>query len=119
MTEKTPRFLCHRDEIEPGQMRAFVVDDRPVVLCRNGDSFTALQDSCPHHGARLSGGVLGGTNVSDSVGEYKFVRDGEILRCPRHGYEYGVEDGRSLHDRRMRVKTYRVIAQDDDVFIEL
>jgi len=114
-------FLCHRDDLAPGEMRAFQVGRARIVLCRSGDSFAALRDICAHHGAALSGGRLGGTNIPcGDVGHYQFGRAGEVIRCPRHGYEFDIWTGRSLHDpERARVKSYPVIEEGDSVFVEL
>jgi nitrite reductase/ring-hydroxylating ferredoxin subunit len=101
-------------------MRAFKVGTTRIVMCRVGDAYAALRDICPHHGAELSGGILGGTIVPCEVGRYQYGRDGEIVRCPRHGYEFDVWTGRSLHDpERMRVKVYEVVETDDGVYLEL
>lgn len=113
-------FVCRRDELDPGQMRAFQIGKIRIVLCRKADDFFALRDICSHHGAHLSGGVLGGTNVASEVGEYRFGRDGEVLRCPRHGFEFDITTGHSLHDpRHHRVKSYPVQVRGDEVFVGL
>ncbi len=101
-------------------MRAFRVGGVQIVLCRTRDAFHALRDLCPHHGAHLSQGRLTGTNLPSAVGELVYGRDGEVLRCPRHGWEIDVLSGRSLHDpERKRVKVYRVVEQGDDVLVEM
>ena len=113
-------FLCHREDLAPGEMRPFQVGKSKVVLCRHNDDFFVLRDICSHHGAQLSGGILGGTNVASEVGEYHYGRDGLVLRCPRHGFEYDITTGRSLHDpEHQRVKAYPVVVRDDDVFVQL
>lgn len=113
-------FVCRRDELSPGQMRSFQIGKTRLVLCRRGDDFYALRDICSHHGAQLSGGLLGGTNVASDVGEYRFGREGEILRCPRHGFEFDIATGLSLHDpEHQRVKSYPVTARGDEIFVEL
>jgi len=112
-------FVCRRDDLAPGEKRAFELGRIRVVLCRRGDSFYALRDVCPHHGAQLSMGVLTGTNVESEVGEYHYGRDGEVLRCPRHGWEIDITTGRALHDPdHKRVKTYRVVERGDAVLVE-
>jgi nitrite reductase/ring-hydroxylating ferredoxin subunit len=112
-------FVCRRDELEPGQMRAVEINSIRVVVCRSGDEFAVLRDICPHQGAQLSGGALSGTNTSCAVGRYQWTRDGKVLRCPRHGYEFDIFTGLSLHDpEHIRVRGYKVVEKDDDVFIE-
>lgn len=116
-----PVFLCNRSDLEPGDMRSFQVGRTRIVLCRSGDSFAALRDICSHHGAALSGGRLGGTNVPcPIVGRYQFGRATEVIRCPRHGHEYDIWTGRSLHNpARERVRAYRVIEEGDAVYVDL
>jgi nitrite reductase (NADH) small subunit len=114
-------FLCHRNDLAPGEMRAFSVGRARIVLCRTQDAFAALRDVCAHHGAMLSGGRLGGTNLPCPIpGRYQFGRAGEVIRCPRHGYEFDIWTGRSLHDpERSRVRAYRVVERGDDILVDL
>jgi nitrite reductase/ring-hydroxylating ferredoxin subunit len=112
--------LCNRDELESGKMKAFQIGKTRLVLCRHGEAFAALRNICSHHQAQLSQGLLGGTNVASEVGEYKYGRDGEVLRCPRHGFEFDINTGRSLHDpEHQRVKVYTVVTKDEEVYVEL
>lgn len=120
MSAATTHFLCRRGDLAPGEKRAFDVGRIRVVLCRNGDAYYAVRDVCPHHGAQLSMGVLGGTNVASDVGEYVYGRDGEILRCPRHGWEIDITTGRVLHDpEHKRVRAYRIVEQGDEILVEM
>ena len=116
----TLHLLCKRDDLPSGKMQAFQIGKTRLVLCRHGDKFAALRNICSHHGAQLSDGLLGGTNVASEVGEYTYGRDGEVLRCPRHGYEFDINTGRSLHDPdHQRVKAYNVVTTGEEVFVEL
>lgn len=54
-------------------------------------------------------GVLSGFVVPGAPGEYRYLRRGEILRCPWHGWEFDVRTGQSYIDpARTRVRTYPV-----------
>jgi 3-phenylpropionate/trans-cinnamate dioxygenase ferredoxin subunit len=45
---------------------------------------------------------------SAGPGEYARGADGEIIRCPWHGWEFSVRTGRSWFDpERTRVRSYR------------
>jgi nitrite reductase/ring-hydroxylating ferredoxin subunit len=45
---------------------------------------------------------------SDDPSEIRWVREGEILRCPWHGWEFDMLTGRTIFKSKMRVKTYDV-----------
>ncbi len=80
---------------------------RPVVVFNIAGEFFALLDKCPHQGARLCHGVLTGFVTADGVGKSKVTRAGEILMCPRHGWEFDVRTGQSYFDPlRTKVKMY-------------
>jgi 3-phenylpropionate/trans-cinnamate dioxygenase ferredoxin subunit len=49
---------------------------------------------------------------SSEPGEYEYDRDGELLRCPWHGWEFDVRTGQSWFDpRRVRVRSYDVAVE--------
>jgi nitrite reductase/ring-hydroxylating ferredoxin subunit len=112
--------LCRTGELAPGDRRGFKIGPHRIVLCRTHRGFYALRDICPHHGARLSEGVLTGTNLPSDFGQYHYGRSEEILRCPHHGWEVDILTGRTLHDpEHKRVRTYPVHVEDDRVMVKL
>jgi 3-phenylpropionate/trans-cinnamate dioxygenase ferredoxin subunit len=47
-------------------------------------------------------------------GEYVWARDGEILRCPWHGWEFDITTGRSIFNpHKTRVRAYEVTVEPD------
>jgi 3-phenylpropionate/trans-cinnamate dioxygenase ferredoxin subunit len=53
-----------------------------------------------------------GTTLPSEPGEYIWAREGEILRCPWHGWEFDITNGRSVFNpHRTRVKTYKVTVE--------
>jgi nitrite reductase (NADH) small subunit len=116
----SPSFLCRADEVEEGRPYPFTVGRVKVVLVRKGDAFYALHDVCPHRMAALSAGGVAGTAMPSEVGVIRYGREGEIIRCPWHGWEFDLLDGRSLHDpRRERVRAYPVSVEDGAVYVYL
>jgi nitrite reductase/ring-hydroxylating ferredoxin subunit len=96
-------------EIPPGGRKIVEVAGRSIGVFNVGGAFFALRNRCPHQGGPLCQGRLSGAVVSSHPGEYEYVRDGEILRCPWHGWEFDVRTGRSWFDpTRLRVRTYEV-----------
>ena len=104
-----------------GEVRRVEVEGRGLAIVRQGDAWYALRDVCPHQGARLSDGRVGGTALARHPGdEIVLGRAGEILSCPWHGWEYDVRTGRSLCEpEKVRVRTYSVHVEDGRVLVEL
>lgn len=60
-------------------------------------------------------GSVKGTTLPSAPGEYLYSREGEILRCPWHGWEFDLTSGKSLFDpQRCLVKTYEVAVEAGD-----
>ncbi len=106
-------------EIEPGQLKAAVVDGTGVVVARDLDGTVyAMRDRCAHSGAPLSRGRLLKKVIGDDVDQYELT-DELILRCPWHGFEFELSTGRCLADpKHTRVRPYRVTIEDGTVFVE-
>jgi nitrite reductase/ring-hydroxylating ferredoxin subunit len=84
-----------------------------------GGRFHGLLDRCPHQGAPLSSGVLGGLLEGDEPGRVRCTRMGEIIRCPWHGWEYDVTTGQSWCDPdKIRTRTFKVDVQSGHRLVE-
>jgi nitrite reductase/ring-hydroxylating ferredoxin subunit len=58
--------------------------------------------------------------VADAPGaELRRVRDGEILRCPWHGWEFEIATGKTVTKPVVRVKTFPARVEDGRVVVEL
>jgi nitrite reductase/ring-hydroxylating ferredoxin subunit len=110
--------VCSLDELPIGTPRGFETGRRSVVLVRTADGEVyALNNRCPHRGARLSLGpvlekvVSRGRDYDLAPGEY-------VIRCPWHSYEFDLPTGYCLVDpSRMRVRTYPVEVEAGQVYL--
>lgn len=85
------------------------LEGRSIGVFNVGGEFFALRNVCPHQGGPLCQGVLSGFVVAGAPGEYRYLRRGEILRCPWHGWEFDLRTGQSYVDpARTRVRIYPV-----------
>ena len=97
------------DELPPGSRKRVIVRGRPIAVFNIGGSFYGLLDRCPHQGGSLCAGALTGLIESDAPGAYRYTREGEILRCPWHGWEFDIRTGQSWCDpAKIRAKSYPV-----------
>ena len=90
-----------------------------------GGRYYALRNVCPRQGAPLCRGPLTGTTLPGPARSFRYGREGEILRCPWHGWEFDVTTGRSIFNpHAVRVRSYRVAVEvtapqpADDVRVE-
>jgi 3-phenylpropionate/trans-cinnamate dioxygenase ferredoxin subunit len=95
-------------EIAPGQRKIVQVGGRSIGVFNVGGEFFALRNRCPHQGGPLCEGVQFAPLRSATPGEYDRGPDGEVIRCPWHGWEFEIRTGRSWFDPdRTRVRSYR------------
>lgn len=112
--------VCRADEIRPGQRRIFAVGGRGGIGVFNvGGEYFAIRNRCPHRSGPLCRGRIRPHVVSPRVNQYAFEREGEILKCPWHQWEFDLRTGHSLYDPRMRVQTYPVVVEGDDLILVL
>jgi nitrite reductase/ring-hydroxylating ferredoxin subunit len=84
-----------------------------------GGRFYALHDGCPHRGGPLCAGRIGGTTLPARGYAFAYGREGSILRCPWHGWEFEVASGRALADPAVRARTYPVDVVEGEVVVSL
>jgi len=93
-----------------------------IGVYRVGDRFFALRNICPHEGAPLCEGPQRAHIRAERSGtryQIRYEREGEIIACPWHEWEFDVTTGHALHDSRQRVKTYPIAVEGDEVVLYL
>jgi nitrite reductase/ring-hydroxylating ferredoxin subunit len=102
-------------DIPPGRRLIIEVSGRSIGVFNAGGVFYAVRNSCPHQGGPLCLGPTVGLATSSRPGEIEYTREGEILRCPWHGWEFDLATGRSVFDpTRTRVRSYAVEIVPDE-----
>jgi nitrite reductase (NADH) small subunit len=88
------------------------VNGRSIGIFNVAGAFYALRNSCPHKAAPLCRGQLTGLIRGPAPYQYVVERQGEILRCPWHGWEFDVTNGQGVFNpHRVRVKCYDVTVE--------
>ena len=106
---------------DDGAPQAVKAGDRDLVIVRRGEEFFAMRDVCPHQGAKLSSGYVTGDVPLCSRGEQpSYVRDGEFLACPWHGWKIDVRTGCSnIEPERVRVRNYPVSVENGKLYVKM
>jgi nitrite reductase/ring-hydroxylating ferredoxin subunit len=111
--EMTSYLVAQASEIPPGSRKLVELGGRSIGVFNVEGHYYALRNSCPHQGAPLCLGSIQGTAEESRPGEYIWGREGKILRCPWHGWEFDLTTGRSVFNpHRTRVRSYPVTVQD-------
>lgn len=76
-----------------------------------GGVLVAYRNVCPHAGAPVCQGAVCGTTLAGEVGEFTLACEGEIVRCPWHGWEFDLLTGAQLVDSKMKLKSYPIDAE--------
>ena len=104
--------VCPAAELNPGGRKLVTIGRIEIGVFNVAGGFHAYRNICPHAGAPVCLGRITGTSLPTPVYEYAYGREGCILRCPWHGWEFDLVTGKGLYDAKDRVMTYEVRVTD-------
>ena len=106
---------------DAGVMRIVQVGRWQVGILRGADDVVhAVLNICPHKGAPVCRGTVGGTMLPSAPGELIFANDGKVLKCPWHGYEFDIETGASLFGiTRGKLRKFPAEVRDGEVYVKI
>ena len=119
MGAEARHVVCAASELRPGERRLFRAGGRSIGVFNVGGRLYALHNGCPHRGGPLCEGRVGGTTLAAGGRAFAYGREGAILRCAWHGWEFDITTGRALADPRVAARTYAVAVEDGDVVVTL
>lgn len=109
--------VAHVADFARGQRKIVLVENREIGVFNISGEFYALRNLCPHRSGPLCMGRIRPLVVTTGVYQRDYEREGEILKCPWHQWEFDIKTGRALYDEKLRVKTYRVVQEGDEVVL--
>ncbi len=96
--------LAAADELAPGEIKQYRVEDRFVALCNVDGEFHAFEDVCTHQFTHLSDGEFAGSEV----------------KCPLHGARFDVKTGAAKSLPAVKpVPKHEVKVEDGTVYVAL
>ena len=110
-------FVCEAAELAPGERTVREIGGLSVGVFNVGGEFYALHNRCPHRAGALCLGPVTGTTLARDDFRYVYGREGELVRCAGHGWEFEIGTGRCLVDERLRAKTFAVEVDDGRVYV--
>jgi nitrite reductase (NADH) small subunit len=117
VTTRERFFACRADEIAPGERVLCDIDGKSIGVFNVDGELFALHNRCPHKGGALCLGPITGTNIASDDFQYVYGREGRLIRCAWHGWEFEIDTGRSLADPTVRAKTFPVVVDGGNVYV--
>ena len=86
------------------KIKSFSVMGKKIGVVKEADNqFFAIEIACKHQGADLSQGKL----------------EGDVLTCPRHGWQYNLKTGVCLNHDSPRLKKHDVVIEGHAIKVSL
>ena len=86
-------------DLAAGEGMTVAVGTKLIAVFRTGDGYFAIDDTCPHMGASLSGGFL----------------ENGIVTCPWHAWRFRIKDGAWADNPRIKIGCYPVRIEGEDI----
>lgn len=97
------RTVCRVGELADGEGKTVTVGGRLIAVFLSKGQYLAIDDTCPHMGASLSGG---------------YVEEG-IVTCPWHAWRFRLCDGVWADNPRIKIGSYPVRVEADAVQVQV
>jgi nitrite reductase (NADH) small subunit len=104
-------------ELPPGTSTTVKAFGTTVAVFNVEGQVFALSNHCPHHGGPLCHGRISGAVLPSQPYEYRYGREGRVLICPWHGWEFDIESGRTIFDPSVRVKIYEARIEKGEIVL--
>ncbi|WP_243767507.1 Rieske (2Fe-2S) protein [Paenibacillus agricola] len=105
-------------EFPEGQRKLLQVNGRSIGIFHLNGNLHAVLNYCPHQGAPLCEGLVMPWITSTLPGEFLYEKEGGIVRCPWHQWEFDITTGCLVVDEKVRTKTYEVTIETFDVSVD-
>jgi nitrite reductase (NADH) small subunit/3-phenylpropionate/trans-cinnamate dioxygenase ferredoxin subunit len=90
-------------DLANGEGITVTVGTKLIAVFRENDKYFAIDDTCPHMGASLSGGYL----------------NGGIVTCPWHAWRFRLADGAWADNPRIKIGCYQVRVEGEEIQVQV
>ena len=104
-------------EIQEGQFTIRDLGNRPVGATLHGGKLMVILNFCPHAGAPICRGKITPKQVIDASHELTLDAEHPVLRCPWHGWEFSLENGRTVFESRLRLAYLEFEIDESSIFV--
>lgn len=123
MTETATRvYVGEVDDFADGDRKLLDAKGAVIAVFRIGDSFVAYENRCLHQGGPVCEGQYFPRMRAVIDEDHRFVGekaeyDSPQLVCPWHSWEYDLRTGEMVANRKMRLRSFEVVADGGKVYV--
>ena len=96
-------FAIKDSELKENEPGFISLNSNSIILIKKEGSIYAMRNKCSHMWCSFKGSKL----------------DGYILKCPCHDWRYDIRTGEFIDAKEIRLETYPVKKQGQDILINL
>jgi nitrite reductase (NADH) small subunit len=104
-------------DLPPGGRATVEAFGTEIALFNVDGALFALANACPHYGGPLCRGRVTGTRLPSEPYEHRYGREGRVLVCPWHGWEFDLETGRAVFDEDVSVRVFDISVEDGSIVV--
>ena len=95
--------VAKKSDLKDGQGKVISVNGKDIALFHHSGNFYAMDNTCKHMGGPLGEGEL----------------EGENIVCPWHGWRYNIKTGVNAVMPNIKINTYNVKVENDEIMVEV
>lgn len=117
-------IVAEEDELDDGDRIVVQLEGRDIGVFKLDGEYRAYTSWCAHQGGPACEGRLSGTtkahlDTDTRQVELEWVREGEILLCPWHGWEFDVKTGQALARKDVKLPSCQVRVEEGNVVVSV
>jgi len=112
--------ICSVDDLDPGERIVVQSEGKEIAVFNLDGEYAAYLNWCPHQGGPCCEGVVSGTREATYDRETRevsleWVKEGRIMNCPWHGWEFDLETGECLSRRPVELPSFPLSVEDGEI----
>ena len=120
----TDFVVADADELSDGDYLVTEVQGREIGVFNVEGELYAYTNWCAHQSGPICEGYLSGTTDATFDPEtlettQEWVKEGEIITCPWHGWEYDLLSGDCLSKKGIRLPEHDARVEDGEIVVSL
>jgi nitrite reductase/ring-hydroxylating ferredoxin subunit len=116
------QFVAKTSEMNDGDRRIVFMGEHEIGVFREKGEYYAYSNFCLHQGGPACEGLtiakVEERIMPDKTSRGLYFSETELhFVCPWHGMEYDMKTGECVSDRRMKLRSYKIIHKGDDIYV--